>query len=220
VNANMTSVEMIVAQKIRAAIMRHHLSPGQKIIQEEIARELGVSRVPVREALKRLEAEGWVCSNHGRGFIVRKVTYDDVHEMFLITAALEGMAAREAAKSANKGRLREAEVILKRMQEASALQEWFDLNEQFHFAIYRITGMSRSIELIKHYRMATSRWIYVYVAQNVNREKADAEHREILRAVTEGRCEEVEKLMVMHLTETRNHAFSQLKSILGHEEYL
>ncbi len=213
------SAEMIATEHLRNAIIRRRLHPGQKIVQEKTSRELGISRVPVREALKRLETEGWVLSNHGRGFIVKQITLDDVYEIHVINTALEGLAAREAASVTNKEGLSEAGKLLERMKNVSRLQEWYDLNEKFHLFVYRQTGMDRLLELIKRFRMTTSRIIFLYLSKSLNFEKANKEHEKIFRAVMEGRSEEAERFTIKHLTDTRKDVMSMLEKLSHVQEY-
>lgn len=208
-----SSVEAAVAEALRTAILHRRLLPGQKIIQEEVARELGVSRVPVREALRRLQAEGWVNFDHGRGFVVAVATIEDVYEMYVIRMALEGVAAREGTKSASEEAVARARGILERMRQVGTAQEWLELNEEFHLTIYRQSRMDRVIDLIKRYTMATSRWVYSFIGHPVNRGRADEQHEEILRAVGEGRCEDAERLTILHLAETRDNAIAWLKTV-------
>ena len=220
VSAQTASAEMMAAEYIRNAIIRRRLQPGQKIVQEEISRELGISRVPVREALKRLETEGWVLSDYGRGFIVKKVTVDDVSEIHLINTVLEGLAASEAAKAATKEGLAEADTILRRMRNVTQMQEWYDLNEKFHLSIYGLTGMNRLLELIKRFRLTTSRLIYMYISQSFNLQKANEEHENILCAVMEGRSEDAERLTIRHLADTREGSLQLLKRLSHMQEFL
>jgi DNA-binding GntR family transcriptional regulator len=212
--SKLSSVESLVADAVRTAVMNRRYRPGQKIVQEEVARELGVSRVPVREALRRLEVEGWVSSSHGRGFVVAVASIEDVYETFVIRMALEGVAGREAARSANQEELARAKSVLERMLQVETVQEWLDLNEEFHLTIYRQSHLLRALELIQRYMMISSRWIYSYIGQSLNREKANIQHHEILSAVTEGRSEETERLIVAHLSETCDNATEWLK-LLG-----
>jgi DNA-binding GntR family transcriptional regulator len=213
------SSEMMAAEYIRNAIIQHRLQPRQKIVQEEISQELGISRVPVREALKRLETEGWVISDHGRGFVVESVTLDDVYEIHCINTVLEGLAAKEVAKSTDKEGLSEAAGILRQMKDVTSLQEWYELNEQFHLSIYRQAGMNRLFELIKRYRLQSSRMIYMYISQSLNLKKANKEHKNIFSAVMEGRSDDAERLTVEHLSETREGTFRMLKSFYR-QDYL
>jgi len=207
--------EMVI-DKIRDIILTHKLLPGQKIVQDDIANELGVSKIPVREALRMLEAEGWVESNHGKGFVVAVQTIEDVYEMYVIRAALEGVAAREVTKlvQAEKKvgkRLAQAEKFLEQMEEEISIQEWLQLNTEFHSSIYRESHLIRVIELINRYTLATSRWVYSYAGEMTNRKRANLQHREIFDAVINGRAGDAERLTLQHLEETRDKAIEWLK---------
>jgi DNA-binding GntR family transcriptional regulator len=129
--------------RLRELIVRGALAPGARIIETDVAERLGVSRTPVRDALRQLQQEGYVVAS-GRGVQARlsvaPLTRDDARELFSITALVEGLAARGAAERAREERLRHADVIEQtntRIAEESRqsrpdLQHLFELDERFH----------------------------------------------------------------------------------------
>ena len=100
-NASAAATELI-----REAIVDGRLPPGQRLKEEELARELGISRTPVREALLILQTEGLVDAAPNRGAVVRSHDADDLEDLYQLRALLEGYAARRAAANISRGRRR------------------------------------------------------------------------------------------------------------------
>jgi DNA-binding GntR family transcriptional regulator len=107
--------EEFVAHRLREAILVGQLKPGDRLDQNEIAELLGVSRSPVREALRTLAAEGLVDVFPHRGAAVAELSVDELEEIFLIRRTLEGMAARLSALSMDDNEIAELETILEEM---------------------------------------------------------------------------------------------------------
>lgn len=135
---NFQSKSDIVADAIRDMIQRNELEPGKVLRQRDLAERFGVSPTPVREALQRLEAEGFVSSELHRGATVVRPEEARIAENFLIRESLEGLATRLAAKKITQEQLDELDELNARLSQlAPDDPQRFVLNREFHFSIYR-----------------------------------------------------------------------------------
>ncbi|MEH7119350.1 GntR family transcriptional regulator [Neobacillus vireti] len=119
----------------RHAIRQLQLPPGQTVLEREMADILGMSRTPVREALVRLEMEGWVRLIPRRGFVVAPIIADDLQQIYEVVEALDGIAGTLATKRATAQELDQLEDLIEQQEkalESEDLLAWTDLDEQFH----------------------------------------------------------------------------------------
>lgn len=133
----------LVYERLRKGIIDGVLRPGDKLITDEIAAALRVSRMPVREAIKRLQAEGLVDVIPHKEVTVASVTKDQIRDVFAVRAVLEGLAAREAALKARPDQVRKLRALLAEMErlvlEGDTAGQLVK-NREFHEAIYEISG--------------------------------------------------------------------------------
>jgi DNA-binding GntR family transcriptional regulator len=195
------------AEMIRQAIMDGRLPPGQRLTEERLARELGISRTPVREALKVLQSEGLVDAAPNRSATVRAYEPGDLEDMYQLRALLEGYAARRAA-----GRLSDEKLLALRascerfeaMSPADDLREVVRENFVFHNMILeaagstRLSGMVRQVvELPLVYKS------YVWYSPEQAR-ISQHYHRQITRALERRDAERAELVMKEHVLEARD----------------
>ncbi len=134
--------EDAVYQKLKSAIRKRYIKQGSQLVEITLAQQLGVSRTPVRSAIKRLEAEGLVNSIPNRGAFVITPTLKEIEETFLVRAQLEKMATRLTAEKISKNRVRELETIIKREKEVfdkNNLDEYFAVNDMLHLKIAELS---------------------------------------------------------------------------------
>jgi DNA-binding GntR family transcriptional regulator len=194
---------------IRQKIMDGGFPPGAPLREEMLANELGVSRTPVRDALRRLLADGLVESTRNQGTFVNEITEDDLHEVYHLRAMLEGYAARRAASRITPEELAELRRLADEMEALSGADEhriarFSTLNREFHVTIVR-AARSRRLEgmlgwvlqvplvLLKQYRM--QEW--------VNIARSNRQHREIIEALSARNAEWAGQLISAHLHSTR-----------------
>ncbi|WP_457576639.1 GntR family transcriptional regulator [Desulfomarina sp.] len=134
--------EDAVYQKLKSAIRKRYIKQGSQLVEITLAQQLGVSRTPVRSAIKRLEAEGLVNSIPNRGAFVITPTLKEIEETFLVRAQLEKMATRLTAKKISENRVRELENIIRREKEVfdkNNLDEYFAVNDLLHLKIAELS---------------------------------------------------------------------------------
>jgi len=140
-----------VAERLRARIYTHELAPGGWIDEQALALEYGISRTPLREALKVLAAEGLVVLKPRRGCYVTQLSEQDIDEVFPVMAMLEGRVAEEAARratSADFSRLTAIHADLEKHAAANNADRFFEANQRFHTALQEIAGNRYLAQLI------------------------------------------------------------------------
>jgi DNA-binding GntR family transcriptional regulator len=194
--------DRIVAQ-LRERILSGQLPGGIQLRQERIAQEFGVSRIPVREALSRLEAEGLVTREHNRGSIVATMSLEDLQESLDIRAALEGRALRLAIPQMKAADFAVVADVLERYAQATSPTLWTELNLEFHLSLYRPAGRPRLLRMIEDLIRGTDRYLRVYISFIVGRDDPLEEHRQILRACRERDAGKAVRLLEGHIERTQ-----------------
>lgn len=192
-----------VYQTLRGAIMRAELAPGERLRTEDIAQRLGVSPIPVREALQLLQSERLVETIPHVGARVARVSPESVIEVFTVMEGLELVATRTAAARMLPSHLETLTSLLRAMDQAletGNYDEWGDLNTAFHLAIASMTGMSMLREMTER---ALNQWDRVrrYYLKGVLTERlsqAQKEHHLIVQAVREQDYPALERLVREH----------------------
>ena len=174
--------EDFVIDELREAIVRGHFKPGEKLDQEEIAELLNVSRIPVRQALRTLTAEGLVKMYPHRGATVAELSREELEEIYFLRGVLEGVAARLAAPKMDDAHIAKLQAILERMDQLTDLDEWLDLNREFHNTIYEVINRPRLLEMIESLRNTSAPYIRDYIASPEYLEVTRLSHRRILEA--------------------------------------
>lgn len=177
------STPLLVADVLRQAILRGILTAGQQLRQDEIARELGVSHIPVREALRQLEAEGLVRLRPYRGFEVSELSPEEVEELYEIRIPLECQALRLALPHLTEEDVRKAEQVLDAIDAADDPSVWSELNTEFHAVLYAPSRRQRLLNLIRTLRTNVDRYLRLYISVMQRKQFSQREHRRILDAV-------------------------------------
>ncbi len=195
-----------VAERLRQRIFSHEFEEGSWIDEQAIARQYGISRTPLREALKVLAAEGLVTLKPRRGCYVTEVSERDLDEVFAVMSVLEGECARLCADNASNAELAELEDIHLRLEAAAATQDiegFFDANQAFHEGIQNLAGnrwmanvladLRKVIKLSRHHSLLSAG----RMAQSL------AEHREIMQSLRARDSAAAQTLMHRHLQSGR-----------------
>lgn len=190
----------VVGQKIRGQILDGKLRPGERLVEDRLSAELGVSRVPIREALRELSAEGLVRIERNRGASVTEVTPAMVGELVEVRALLEGLNARLAAQRHDPEIVGQLSEILARGNEAAeagSTEQLARLNAEFHD---RLAEASRNAVLSDVMRGLRERTSLAFAINGRSRAREDwAEHSGILAAVIAGDGELAALLATRHV---------------------
>lgn len=192
-----------VYHTLRNAIMRAELAPGERLRTEDIAQRLGVSPIPVREALQLLHSERLVETVPHVGARVARVSHESVIEVFTVMEGLELVASRTAAGRLSPAHVQTLQSLLQSMDqalEAANYDEWGDLNTTFHLAIANITGMSMLQEMTER---ALNQWDRVrryYLKGGLTQRlgQAQKEHHLIVEAMCEQDYPALERVVRVH----------------------
>lgn len=188
-------VELVIAGR---------LQPGQHLVETELARQLGVSRQPVREALHRLEAEGWVDLRPNQGAFVHVPTDHEVDELLDVRELLEVQTARLAARSATASQVRELKAICREGESAVGAGDtarFVTVNNEFHATLAKIAGNAVLAELSAIVGRRT-RWYYRLVAP-LREHDSCAEHADLVEAIEARDGDRAAKAARRHIERTR-----------------
>jgi DNA-binding GntR family transcriptional regulator len=193
----------LVYQTLRDAIMRCELAPGRRLLIDDLARQLDVSAIPVREALQLLQSEGLVDNVPHVGATVSPISRQSIDEVFAVMEGLELVAARTAAQRMTPGDAAPLEQLVAGMDRAQAAgrhAEWADLNSRFHLAISRLSAMPMLHEMTER---VLARWDrlrrFYFNGVLVHRvEQAQREHRALLAAMRAGDYAALEQTVKDH----------------------
>lgn len=190
---------------LRLEIIEGTLPPGTRLSELAIADELGVSRTPVREALRLLEQEGLVVRQRGHGLFVAELTRKEAAEIIGMRSVLEGYAAGLAADRITPLELEKIRLAHKDAEEAIALGDVSRLvkaNTTFHDTINEASHAPRCVAMIAELRDWVLRYRAEALADEEARRRSFEQHAEILTALEEGDAQKTEQLMRVHILDT------------------
>jgi len=192
-----------VTEQLRALILDGSLGIGVQLKQEALARKFGVSRIPIREALKRLEAEGLVAHTAHQGSVVASRSIDDLLETLDIRIGLESRALVLAIPHMTPAILRKAETILARYDASDMPGEWSELNLAFHLCLYKPCGRQRLLSMIESLVRSVDIHLRAHQSAAIGRKSPQKDHRALLEACRTGNAERARKLLERHIAQTQ-----------------
>jgi DNA-binding GntR family transcriptional regulator len=202
------TIQRVVVDSIRESILDGSLKPGDRLVQDEIAAQFGVSRIPIREAFRTLAAEGLVTFEQRRGVIVTELSKEDVKEIMSIRAVLEGLACRAAAERATAEQLETIHDCLTELEKARHEPEkYYHLNSAFHAAILEASHQPHTAALVMKFRNMMETVARMYLDPVGRVEIVHTDHRSIYEALFRRDPDEAERLI-------KDHTEHVLKGIL------
>lgn len=196
-----------VAELLRQRIYNRTLAPGSWIDELKIAEELGISRTPLREALKVLAAEGLVTMKLRRGAYVTEVSARDLAEVFHLLALLEGDAASAVAEHATPEQLDELETIHTELEsQLGDRDRFFSANERFHLRLLELADNRWRMQLVTDLRKVMKLNRHHSLFKTGRLESSLAEHRQIMAALRAGNAARASTLMRAHIAKGREAA--------------
>ena len=202
--ARPTLHDAIVA-RVRDMVIEGELAPGTRLHEGNLGKMLGVSRTPLREALKFLVSEGLLELSPGRGAVVRQFTAKDVHDSLIVLGSLEGLAGRLACANATDAEIREVRQLHDRMMDMYEKRDrlpYFKLNQAIHSAILRLT---KNEALVSVHGVLQARLKRIRYIGNEGPEKwagAVADHEEIINALEAQDAERLSTILTFHMDKT------------------
>ena len=191
-----------VADRLREQIFSKELEPGSWLDEQSLAVQFGISRTPMREAIKVLASEGLITIKMRRGAYVTEVARQDLAQIFSILSLLEGRAAKEAASKATEAELNLLDDLHHRLEKAAAdrdLEQFFDINVKFHELIQEIAGNKWMNSVIADLRKVLKLHRRDSLTSTGRLQNSLVEHREILRSLLKRDEQAAELAMQKHL---------------------
>lgn len=204
--------EMIV-DAMRTEILRGVLKSNQPLRQDKIAAQFGVSKVPVREALVQLKAEGLVRFKTNRGAFVSSLSASEAHEIFLMRMALERIALEHAIPELSKSDLVRASSVLMVIDAEEQSAKWGELNWEFHAKLYQAAKMPHLLNMIQILHRNVARYVVLYLADMDYQAKSQREHYAILQACKEKDVELALSLLEQHMKDAQQHLVTFLEQL-------
>jgi DNA-binding GntR family transcriptional regulator len=177
------SLPDVIAADLRQRILSGDLAEGELIRQELLAEEYDVSRMPIREALKRLDAEGLVVFTNNRGATVTKHTLEEIAEIFDVRMMLEVDLFTRAIPLMQDEHFQLCESILKEMEvsyQSGDVAAWGPLNAEYHGALYAAADRKLTSNLLERASLQSNRYVSMHIDQLKNATKAEQDHSELL----------------------------------------
>jgi DNA-binding GntR family transcriptional regulator len=211
---NVTSIRERVFEYLKAGVLSGHLNPGERLTEEHLAKEMGVSRTPVREALHKLESEGLIKPLETRGFIVSHDSKDEIEELFEIRSLLEGHALKIISKKISEQDLGQLNNFIEKAEEAlrrKKIDEVFKWNTKFHDMLHNLVAEKRRLHrLMVNIRKYALRYRKDTLQYPDGVRRAIDGHRKILLALRLKDPDLCERVMREHIQQAKEDALQAL----------
>lgn len=208
----------VVFYTLRQAILKGELEPGERLMEMQLASQMGVSRTPIREAIRKLELEGLVLMIPRRGAVVAKITEKDLRDVLEVRSTLERLAielACERMKEEDFTLLREAQEAFKEALETDDITLQAQRDVEFHDVIYKATGNLRLIQMLNNLREQMYRYRLEYLKYDLAHQTLIEEHEAIIEALYKRDKDTSTKIIVRHVY---NQELTVMKKIQADEE--
>ncbi|NLN87151.1 MAG: GntR family transcriptional regulator [Syntrophomonadaceae bacterium] len=211
----------LVLEAIRSAIMNGTLQPRERLMEIQLAEELGVSRTPVREALRKLELEGFIVMVPRKGAYVADLSFKDIADVFEIRAALEGLAAGLAAERITEDELENMERLIVGKQEAinsGDIDKLVEVDTSFHELLYKASRNDRLAAIISNLREQIQRFRLTSLSFPGRNKESLQEHKQLVEAIQARDSQLARQLAQEHIENAENVLIESIKmEELGNE---
>lgn len=187
---------------LREAILQGKLEPGERLMEIALANQLGVSRTPIREAIRKLEIEGLVINAPRRGAVVAEITLKDLRDVLEVRRNLENLAVKLACEKANEQDIRELKELHRSFISTlknEDLTEVAQADVKFHDKIYEITDNKRLIQILSNLREQMYRYRFEYIKDEIHRRVLVDEHAMIIEGIENKDVDTAKKYMEIHI---------------------
>ncbi|WP_022951669.1 GntR family transcriptional regulator [Leucothrix mucor] len=206
-----TSLSKPIYDALKEDIITGKLAAGKPLRQDEIAKEHGVSKVPVREALLKLESDGFVVFRKNCGATVRELSIAEILHLMDIRVALECKALELAIPNLIQADLVEAKRILDEYTDEDSLSYWSKMNQRFHHLLYEPCGNVQLLEMIAEVQRKMGPTIRLLVTETTGLTRPQAEHRDILSACEANNVALGVELLKQHIETTKKETAAMLR---------
>ena len=206
----------VVCETLRDAIRRGILKPGERLMEIQLAEELGVSRTPVREAIRKLELEGYVIMMPRRGTYVANLSIRDVNEVFEIRTSLESLSNGLAAERITDEELEQLQrllVVIGKYIEENDMDKIVETDTKFHDLLYQASRNQRLIGIISNLREQLTRFRTTSMSFPGRLKETLEEHREIVEAIAQGDVKAARKAAEKHMEKSEQTLLSAMDAL-------
>jgi DNA-binding GntR family transcriptional regulator len=196
------SLPEVVAESLQQRILTGEFKEGDTLVQETLAIDYKVSRMPIREALRQLEGIGLVVMQMHKGAIVTSLPIEQIGELFDLRSLLEGDLLRHSMAKMKKSHLDEARRILHQLEEAYRLKKidrWGELNWQFHRSLYVAADRTQTLALVQTVNIQTDRYIRLQLLLTGAILDAESDHRKLVRLCAAKEAEPAVRFLREHI---------------------
>ncbi|MDN7906621.1 GntR family transcriptional regulator [Burkholderia diffusa] len=201
--ARLDSTADAVAASLREMIVNGELRGGERLVERDLAERFGISRIPMREAIQRLEREGLLEIFRNRGAVVRMLSPSDVQEIYDMRALLEGDAIYRSVKRLDDETLARAELVHRLLGESNVPHRQGELNREFHALLYSCCGNERQLKAIAELRSQVERYERLQATLLADTPSFQVEHEAILQACRERNARGARAMTAAHLESAR-----------------
>ncbi|WP_058485860.1 GntR family transcriptional regulator [Defluviitalea phaphyphila] len=192
----------VVFNTLRKAILSGDLKPGERLMEKQLAEKMGVSRTPVREAIRKLELEGFVVMIPRKGAQVAEITEKDIQDVLEVRGALEALAVKLACSKMSKENLQELEKAMKGFADAADKEDingMIEKDVEFHDIIFKSTKNEKLIQIVNNLREQIHRYRVAYLKSFDNFRIIQEEHEEILKSIKNRDEKLAEEVAIKHI---------------------
>lgn len=212
---NYKPLRELVFESLRKAIILGKLKPGERLMEIQLAEEMGVSRTPVREAIRKLELEGFVVMVPRRGAYVAGVTVKDIVDVFEVRSALEGLAAGLAAERITEEEMEELEKVIYLISGEEDILTVVKKDNEFHELIYRASRNQRLAQIITNLSEQINRFRMTSLSVPGRLKIAVDEHRKIIEAISDRDADLANKLASEHMENAEQNLINAIREEEG-----
>ncbi|HYE81398.1 MAG TPA: GntR family transcriptional regulator [Clostridia bacterium] len=199
---NYKPLREVVFESVRGAILSGILKPGERLMEVQLAEKLGVSRTPIREAIRKLELEGLVIMLPRKGAYVADLSIKDITDVLEIRAALEGLASGLAALRMTEDEIEELKLTAQHFSQAIEADDFdgiVQMDIEFHDRIFRSTRNEKLLQITNNLREQVQRFRIMYINKSNKSKELAKEHFEIAEAISKRDMDKAEKIAIKHI---------------------
>lgn len=206
----------VVFDSIRGAILSGMLKPGERLMEVQLAEKLGVSRTPIREAIRKLELEGLVIMLPRKGAYVADLSIKDITDVLEIRAALEGLASGLAALRMTEDEIEELKLTAQRFRQAIEADDFegiVQMDIEFHDRIFKATRNEKLLQITNNLREQVQRFRIMYINKSNKSKELAKDHFEIVGAISARDMDKAEKIAKKHIENAEKYIMKMIGSL-------
>lgn len=205
----------VVFNTLREAILKGDFAPGERLMEKQLAERMGVSRTPIREAIRKLELEGLVIMVPRKGAEVARITGKDISDVLEVRATLEALAVKLACKKMSDQELKDLEVVndaFKKAADSKDVKTLIEKDVEFHDIIFHSSDNEKLIQIINNLREQIYRFRVEYIYKMTSYDGLVSEHEEIVKAMIARKGKDASNIAQEHIENQERSVLEFFKS--------